>query len=72
MKRVDLGKILRDPETREELMVRAIYALRAMDDETMTMDRARAAYRKGQQREGGGAVRDSDGDHGERSRVGRD
>jgi hypothetical protein len=44
MERVDIKAILRDPKKRRDLMVRAIYSTQAVEDPTMTMERAEAAY----------------------------
>lgn len=42
--RVNIRQILRDPETRKELLIRAVYTIQLREDPTMTMERARAAF----------------------------
>ena len=42
--RFNMRQLLRDPKTRRELLVKSIYSIRIMDDPTMTMERADAAY----------------------------
>lgn len=42
--RVCIRKILADPERRRDLMIRCIYSTQAMEDPTMTMERAERAY----------------------------
>lgn len=41
--RLDVRQILRDPELRKELLIRAVYTIQLREDPTMTMERARAA-----------------------------
>ncbi len=43
-RRVDIKAILRDPARKRALLVRAIYAIQAVEDPTMTLERAEAAY----------------------------
>jgi len=43
-RRLNIRAIIRDPAERRELLVRCIFAIQSVEDSTMTMERAGAAY----------------------------